>query len=74
MAKLGPAKDIKVAAQWNHNITDKTGFFKSGIIFSRIMPHCDWRNGVKYEYGAESNKFRKYKLTIGTYLTINLDY
>ena len=74
MAKLGPAKDIKVAAQWNHNLTDKTGFVKSGIIFSRIMPHCDWRNGVKYEYGRESTKFDKYKLTIGSYLTINLDY
>lgn len=74
MAKLGPAKDIKIAAQWNHNITDKTGFVKGGIIFSRIMPHCDWRNGVKYEYADESSKFNKYKLTIGTYLTINLDY
>lgn len=74
MAKLGPAKDIKLALQWNHNITDKTGFVKSGIIFSRIMPHCDWRNGVKYEYGDENMSFNKYKLTIGSYLTINLDY
>ena len=24
MAKLGPSKNIKVAAQWNHNLTDKT--------------------------------------------------
>lgn len=74
MAKLGPAKDIKVALQWNHNITDKTGFLKTGVIISRVMPHCDWRNGVKYEYGEESTSFNKYKLTIGSYLTISLDY
>lgn len=74
LAKLGPAKDIKIAAQWNHNITDKSGFVKGGIIFSRIMPHCDWRNGVKYEYGEAATSFDTYKITIGSYLTINLDY
>lgn len=74
MAKLGPEKNIKIATQWNHNISDKTGFVKSGIIFSRVMPHCDWRNGIKYEYGKEAVTFNKYKLTAGTYLTINLDY
>lgn len=74
LAKLGPSRDIKVAAQWNHNITDKTGFVKGGIIFSRIMPHCDWRNGVKYEYGEEATSFDKYKVTVGSYLSISLDY
>ena len=76
MARLGPQKDIKVGVQWNHDITNKAGFIKPGIIFSRIMPHCDWRTGVKYEYGKTSlesaNKYTK--LTIGTYLTISLDY
>ncbi|WP_296332361.1 hypothetical protein [uncultured Treponema sp.] len=76
MAKLGPDKNIKPAIQWNHNITDKTGFFKAGVIFGRVMPHCDWRVGMKYEYGkvttASSSKYTK--LTLGTYITIDLDY
>lgn len=74
MAKLGPDRNIKVGLQWNHNINDGTGYVKPGVIFSRIMPHCDWRNGIKYEYGEESTSFNKYKLTIGSYLTITLDY
>ena len=80
MAKLGPDKNIKPAIQWNHNITDSTGFIKAGVIFGRVMPHCDWRVGMKYEYGkvsidtdtGESHKFSK--LTLGTYISIDLDY
>ena len=76
MANLGPDKNIKPAIQWNHNITDKTGFFKAGVIFGRVMPHCDWRVGMKYEYGkvttASSSKYTK--LTLGTYISIDLDY
>ena len=74
MAKLGPSKNMKAAVQWNHNITEKTGFVKTGFILSRVMPHCDWRNGLKYEYGDEATSFNKYRLTAGTYFTINLDY
>lgn len=80
MAKLGPDRNIKPAIQWNHNITDKSGFFKAGIVFSRVLPHCDWRFGAKYEYGkvskdettGETHTFSK--LTVGTYIRINLDY
>lgn len=79
MAKLGRDRNVKPAIQWNHNITDRTGFIKAGVIFSRVMPHCDWRFGTKYEYGkvskdseGESHKFAK--LTVGTYVRINLDY
>jgi len=74
LAKLGKNRNIKVAAQWNHNINDKSGFVKSGLIFSRVMPHCDWKNGIKYEYGENATSFDKYKLTVGSYLTISLDY
>ena len=71
MARLGPKKNIRVGLQWNHNLTEHSGFIKPGIIFVRVMPHCDWKNGVKYEY---TDNFRVSKLTIGTYLTISLDY
>ena len=74
LAKLGPDRNIKIAAQWNHNINDWTGFVKGGVIISRIMPHCDWRNGVKYEYGENATSFNKYKLTVGSYFNISLDY
>lgn len=79
MAKLGPDKNIKPALQWNHNITDSTGFVKAGVIFGRVMPHCDWRVGMKYEYGKvtvdSDNESHKYsKLTLGTYISIDLDY
>ena len=78
MAKLGPERNIKPAFQWNHNLTDKTGFIKAGIIFSRAFPHCDWRIGAKYEYGKVtqiSDETHKYtKLTAGSYITIDLDY
>ena len=74
LAKLGKNRNIKVAAQWNHNINDKSGFVKGGVIFSRVMPHCDWKNGIKYEYGENATSFDKYKLTVGSYLTISLDY
>ena len=74
MAKLGKDKNIKVALQWNHNITENCGFVQSGVILSRVMPHCDWRNGVNYEYDRDSTSFDKYKLTVGSYLTINLGY
>ncbi len=74
LAKLGKNRNIKVAAQWNHNINDKSGFVKGGLIFSRVMPHCDWKNGIKYEYGENATSFDKYKLTVGSYLTISLDY
>lgn len=71
VAKLGPKKDIGIGFQWNHNITDNSGFIKSGVIISSFLPHCDWRNGFEYEYGAD---FDSYKLTVGSYLRISLDY
>lgn len=71
VAKLGPKKDIGIGFQWNHNITDNSGFIKSGVIISSFLPHCDWRNGFECKYGAD---FDSYKLTVGSYLRISLDY
>ncbi len=75
IAKLGPNKDISIGVQWNNNITEKTGFVKPGINFSKVLPHCDWRFGAKYEYGYdELVKGYSTKLTLGTYITISMDY
>ncbi|MBQ0052080.1 MAG: hypothetical protein KBT11_08470 [Treponema sp.] len=75
LSKLGRDKNVKVGLQWNHDITNKTGFVKPGVIFSRIMPHCDWNVGVKYEYGDKFyDKYNIGKFTMGTYLKIKLDY
>ena len=75
IAKLGPNKDLSVGVQWNHNIDERSGFIKPGVSVARVLPHCDWRIGAKYEYGLdeESNGFTK-KLTVGTYITISMDY
>ena len=74
MSKLGPDRNIKIGLQWNHDLTNNSGLISPGIIFSGIMPHCDWQNGIKYEYDKDSTSFEKYKLTIGSYVTIHLDY
>lgn len=75
VAKLGPNKDIAIGVQWNHNITEKIGFIKPGLNISRILPHCDWRFGAKYEYGYDkATQGYGSKLTIGTYITISMDY
>lgn len=74
MSKLGPGKNIKFGVHWNHNISEKSGVVEPGLVFSRVMPHCDWKYGVKYEYDSNSTSFDTYKLTVGTYLNISLDY
>ena len=75
IAKLGPNKDLSIGVQWNHNIDEHAGFIKPGISVARILPHCDWRIGAKYEYGLDEaqNGYTK-KLTVGTYITISMDY
>ena len=75
ITKLGPDKNLGLGVQWNHNITDRSGFIKPGINVSRILPHCDWRIGAKYEYGLDKElKGYSRKLTVGTYITISMDY
>lgn len=78
MSKLGPERNIKVGVQWNHNITEKKGVLKPGIVFSRVFPHCDWRTGFEWKYNFGDEKADLYdtygKITLGTYLKITLDY
>lgn len=71
LAKLGSNRNIKIGVQWFHNIFDKNGYIKPGVIVSNIFPHCDWRTGVQYEYGKEYDIGR---FTFGTYLKFGLDY
>ena len=74
MSKLGPNRDIRIGCQWCHDITAGNGFIKTGFSIAHILPHCDWRTGIEYDYGELNTSFEKYKLTIGTYFTITLDY
>ena len=71
LGKLGKEKNINLVFQWNHNITEKSGIVQGGLVLSGIMPHCDWRNGGKYEYGDD---YEYGKFTIGSYLHISLNY
>ena len=72
-SKLGPNRDIRVGLQWRHDLTNEKGLIKTGVEFSHIMPHCNWRTGIEYEYG-DFDSLNDYKLTFGTYFKINLDY
>ena len=74
MSKLGKNRNIKLGLQWNHSISDRSGFIKTGVILSRVMPHCDWENGLEYRYNDGIASFDSYKITVSTYIKINLDY
>lgn len=72
LAKLGKDRNIKVGVQWYHNLTDESGYVRPAVIVSRIMPHCDWETGIKWEYEKEQEHYGKF--TFGTYLKFGLDY
>ena len=69
LKRLGKRKNIKVGASGYHSITDKKGYVKPGIIFSALLPHADWENGLRIDYGYGSPKF-----TFGSYLKLTLNY
>lgn len=71
-SKLGKDRNMKVGIQWYHNITQKSGYVKPAFIVSRIIPHCDWQLGLKWEYWDEQKYFGK--ITLGTYLKFFLSY
>lgn len=71
LGKLGKEKNINFVFQWNHNITEKSGIVQGGLVLSGILPHCDWRNGGKFEYGDD---YEYGKFTVGSYLHISLNY
>ncbi len=72
LAKLGKERNLKVGVQWYHNITEKSGYIKPAFIASRIVPHCDWRIGLKWEYWKDQEYFGKF--TLGSYLKFSLGY
>lgn len=72
LAKLGKDRNIKLGVQWYHNLTDESGYVRPAVIVSRIMPHCDWETGIKWEYEKEQEYYGKF--TFGTYLKFGLDY
>lgn len=71
--RLGKDRNLKVGLETVHNFNDKTGYIKPAFIVGNAFSHCDWKNGIKWEYGEE--KFGKSgKWTIGTYITLTVDY
>lgn len=72
LSKLGPDRNMKVGIQWQHSITQKSGYVNPVFVISRILPHCDWRIGAKWEYWEDQEYFGK--VTLGTYLKFTLDY
>ena len=69
---LGKKHNIKLGLEAVHNITNKCGFVKPGIIISGALPSCDWKNGIKWEYGNGLPATGKF--TVGSYLTLSLNY
>lgn len=72
LSKLGPDRNMKVGVQWQHSITQKSGYLNPVFVVSRVFPHCDWRTGIKWEYWKDQENFGK--ITFGTYLKFTLDY
>ena len=70
--RLGPKHNIKVGVELNHNITDNTGYIKPGVIISGLLPNCDWKNGIRWDYGEPYTS--KGKWTVGTYFDLALNY
>ena len=70
--RLGPAHNIKIGLELNHNITEKSGYIKPGVIVSGALPNCDWNTGLKWYYGDTLPKSGKWEL--GTYLSLALNY
>ena len=70
--RLGPAHNIKIGLELNHNFSDKTGYIKPGVIVSGALPNCDWNTGLKWYYGDTLPKSGKWEL--GTYLSLALNY
>ena len=74
--RLGPAHNIKIGLELNHNITEKSGYIKPGVIVSGALPNCDWNTGLKWYYGkvGDSALPKSGKWELGTYLSLALNY
>lgn len=74
--RLGPNHNIKIGLELNHNISDKSGYIKPGVIVSGALPNCDWNTGLKWYYGktGDTELPKSGKWELGTYLTLALNY
>lgn len=70
VGRLGPSRNVKVAATWRHDFRDLSGLLKAGASVSGIIPHADLRAGAKWEYGGSAGS----RLTLGAYLKLTLGY
>lgn len=72
IGKLGPSNNIRLALEWNHDFTFKSGNVTPGVILTGIFPHAQWRNAVKIEYGGDYEG--PPRVSLGSTLSISIDF
>ena len=68
--RIGKNKNMKGAVEWKHNFTTVEGYCKAGFIIDGLFPYASWNNGFQVDY----SKYNKPKFTLGTTISISLDY
>ena len=68
--RIGKNKNMKGAVECIHNFNSKSGSFTAGFIIDGLFPYASWKNGVQVDYSSSG----KPKFTIGTTISISLDY
>ena len=68
--RLGKNKNMKGAVEWKHNFNTVAGYVKTGFIVDGLFPYASWDNGLLVDYSKGS----KPKFTLGTTISISLDY
>ena len=68
--RIGKNKNMKGAIEWKHNFTTVAGYCKAGFIIDGLFPYASWKNGVQVDYSSSA----KLKWTLGTTISISLDY
>ena len=68
--RIGKNKNMKGAVEWKHNFNSLTGYVTAGYIIDGLFPYASWKNGVQVDY----SKGNKPKFTLGTSISISLDY
>jgi len=68
--KIGKKKNMKGAVEWKHNFNSKDGSVTAAFIIDSLFPYASWKNGVQVDYTSAS----KPKVTLGTTISISLDY
>ena len=68
--RIGKKKNMKGALEWQHNFNTSAGLVKAAFIVDGLFPYASWKNGIEVDY----SKSAKPKFTLGTTISISLDY